>query len=222
MGTVFGIQAINYALSDVVQIKLRKHTFLIPKHIAMERGRVIPDWLVNLGGLDDGSSTTLFRFDDEEIKANVPSYQVAGDNQFKDDIEGLIIALTPEEIGRYKDPDTYAQLGDLWRGSGSYKNRKVESAEMPGWYKVYREVEYPNSWMLVNQFPDPKKPVPDQVSDFWVASCLMLGPEDKRSGSCRTYELIGDIVVEFSVSDYNLPVLDNIRNFVRGQVLEWM
>ena len=49
----------------------------------------------------------------------------------------------------------------------------------------------------------------------------MLGPEGKRNGRCTTYELIGDIVVEFSVSDYNLPALDKVRNFVREQVLEW-
>ncbi|MEJ1397347.1 MAG: hypothetical protein RPU52_07470 [Candidatus Sedimenticola sp. (ex Thyasira tokunagai)] len=31
-GVVFETQAITYALSDVVQVKLRQHTFLIPKH----------------------------------------------------------------------------------------------------------------------------------------------------------------------------------------------
>lgn len=221
LAAVFGTQAITYALSDVVQIKLREHTFLIPKHIAMERDSVMPDWLIHMSGLDDDSNTTLFRFDDQEIKANVTGYIVASDNQFKDDVEGLIIALTPQELIDYKNPKMYAQLADLWLGTGSYKDRKVEAAEMPGWYRVYRVVEYPNSWMLVNQFPDPKKPVPDQVSDFWMASCLMLGPGDKRSGSCRTYELIDDIAVEFSVSDYNLPILDKVRGFLRGQVLEW-
>ena len=155
LAAMFGTQAITYALSDVVQIKLRQHTFLIPKHIAMDRGSVMPDWLLNMSGLDDGSNTTLFRFDDQEIKANVAGYQVASDNQFKDDVEGLIIALTPQELSNYKNPETYAQLGDLWRRTGSYKNHKVEAAEMPGWYKVYRSVEYPNSWMLVNRFPDP-------------------------------------------------------------------
>ena len=218
---VFGIQAITYALSDEVKIKLRHHTFLIPKHIAMDRATIMPDWLINMGGLDDGSSTTLFRFDDQLIKENVEGYQVASDNQFKDDIEGLIIALTSQELSNYKNPRMYAQLADLWVGVGSYGDRKVEAAEIHGWYKVYRAVEYPNSWMLLNQFPDPEKPVPNLVSDFWVSDCLMLGPEGKRNGSCTTYELIDDIAVEFSVSDYNLPVLDKVRSFIRAQVMEW-
>lgn len=218
---VFGVQIITYALSDIVKIKLREHVFLITKHIALERESVMPDWLLNMSGLDDGSNTTLFLFDDHEVKANVPSYQTASDNQFKDDVEGLIIALTSQEVSNYKNPETYAQLGDLWRGTGSYKNRRIEPAEMPGWYKVYRTVEYPNSWMLVTQFPDSKKPIPSQVSDFWIASCLMLGPKGKRNGSCRTYELIDDIVIEFSVSDYNLPILDEVRQFLRSKVLEW-
>lgn len=221
LAAVSGTQAITYALSDVVQIKLRQHTFLIPKHIAMDRASVMPDWLINMSGLDDGSSTTLFRFDDQLIKTNVEGYQVASDNQFKDDIEGLIIALTPRELSNYKNPQTYAQLADLWLGAGSYRDRRVEAAEIPGWYKVYRAVEYPNSWMLLNQFPDPEKPVPGLVSDFWVSDCLMLGPEDKRNGRCSTYELIDDIAVEFSISDYNLHLLDEIKAFVTSQVQEW-
>ena len=221
LAAVFGTQAITYALSDVVQIKLRQHTFLIPKHIAMERESIMPDWLINMSGLDDGSSTTLFQFNDQDIKTHVSGYQIASDNQFKDDIEGLIIALTPEEVNRYKNPDTYAQLADLWRATGSYKKRRVEPAETAGWYKVYREVEYPNGWVLVNQFPDTEKPVPKQVADFWVADCLMQGPEGKRNGRCRTYELMDNIVVEFSISDYNLPLLDELKAFVKRNVQEW-
>lgn len=221
LAALIGAQAITYALSDVVRVKLRQHVFLIPKQIAMERESVMPDWLLNMGGLDDDFHVTLFRFDDQYVKLNVTGYRVASDNQFKDDLGGVIIALTAQELSDYKNPERYAQLADLWRGTGSYKNRKVEAADIPGWYKVYRAVEYPNSWVLVNQFPDPEKAVPEQVSDFWVASCLMLGPEGKRNGSCRTYELIGDVVVEFSVSDYNLPVLYKVRSFITGQVLEW-
>ncbi len=218
---VFGIQAIIYALSDVVQIKLRQHTFLIPKHNALERESVMPDWLLNMSGLDDGSNTTLFLFDDKEIKASVPDYQVASDNQFKDDIEVLMAALISKEISDYQDPHTYAELGDLWQATGSYKDRKVEPAEIPGWYKVYRAVEYPNGWTLLNQFPDPEKPMPEQVSDFWIAKCLIQGPKGKRQGRCTTYEMMGDIFLEFSVSDYNLPALDELRDFIKTKVQEW-
>lgn len=221
LAAAFGTQAITYALSDAVQIKLWQHTFLIPKSIAMDRAGVMPDWLINMSALDDGSSATLFRFDDQLIKANVEGYKVDSDNQFKDDIEGLIIALTSQELSNYKNPQTYAQLANLWLGTGSYRDRKVEAAEISGWYKVYRAVEYPNSWMLLNQFPDSEKPVPNLVTDFWISSCLMLGPQGKRNGSCRTYELIDDIVVEFSISDYNLHLLDEIRAFIKSQVQEW-
>ncbi|WP_155400604.1 hypothetical protein [Vibrio nigripulchritudo] len=217
----FGSQAITYALSDVVEIKLRQHTFLIPKHVAMDRESVMPDWLLNMSGLDDDSSSTLFRFDDQEVKASVPTYQVASNNQFADDIEVLMTALTPEEFNAYIDPNDHTMIRDLWQAKGSYTSRKVEPAEIPGWYKVYRTVEYPNSWALLNQYPDSEKQVPETTQDFWVAHCLMLGPKDKRVGSCRTHVLIGDIVVEFSISDYNLHLLDEIKAFVKSQVQEW-
>lgn len=216
-----GVQIITYALSDVVEIKLRQHKFLIPKHVAMDRESVMPDWLLSMSGLDDGSSSTLFRFDDQEVKANVPTYQVASNNQFADDIEVLMTALTPEEFNAYIDPNDHTMLRDLWQAKGSYKNRKVEPAEIPGWFKVYRAVEYPNSWALLNRFPDSEKQVPEKTQDFWIAHCLMQGPKDKRVGSCRTHALIGDIVVEFSISDYNLHLLDEIKAFLKDQVQEW-
>jgi len=218
---VFGIQAITFALSDVVQIKLRQHIFLIPKQNALERESIMPDWLLNMSGLDDGSNTTLFLFDDQEVKASVPSYQTASDNQFKDDLEVLMAALIEREINDYQDPRIYAELVNLWKGTGSYKNRKVESAEIPGWYKVYRQIEYPNSWVLVNQLPDPDKPIPSQVSDFWVATCLMQGMQGKRGGRCTTHEIMDDIFLEFSVSDYNLPVLDEVRAYIKTHVQSW-
>ncbi len=221
LAAAFGTKAITYALSDVVQIKLRQHTFLIPKYIAMDRGSVMPDWLLKMSGLDDGSNSTLFRFDDQDVKASVPGYQVASDNQFADDIEVLMTALTLEESNAYRDPNDYTMLRDLWQATGSYKDRKVQPSEIPGFFKVYRAVEYPNSWALLNQFPDSENPIPEEIQGFWIAHCLMLGPEGKRTGSCRTYELIGDIVVEFSVSDYNLSALDEVRHFVRKQVLAW-
>ena len=218
---VFGVQAITSVLSDTVKVQLRNHTFLIPKHIAMERESVVPIWLLNMSDLDDGSSTTLFRFDDIEIQKHIPSYKIAPDNQFQDDIEGLIIALTSEEVSRYKTPNAYAQLGDLWRTTGSYHHRKIEPAEMPGWYKVYREVEYPKSWALLSRYPDSKQPIPEQTQDFWIAHCLLLGPAGKESGSCGTYKLIDDVVIEFHVSDYNLHLLDEIKGFVVTQVRKW-
>ena len=86
---LFGAQSVAHVFSDVVKIKLRQYTFLIPKHIAMERESVMPDWLLNMSGLDDGSNDTLFRFDDVEVKAGVAGYQIASDNQFKDDLDYL-------------------------------------------------------------------------------------------------------------------------------------
>lgn len=219
--TLIGAPIITNSLSDVVHVRLRQHIFLIPKHVAMTQQNSLLSLLFNMSFLDNDSHTILFRFNDQEIKSNVAGYKVADDNQFKDEVRGLLMALTSNELNNYKNPEIYAELADLWRGTGSYKNRKIEAADVLGWYKIYRTEEYPNSWTLVSQFPDPEKPVPEQVSDFWIANCLMLGPEEKRSGSCRTHELMGDIVVEFTVSEYNLPVLDKVKSFITKQVLEW-
>lgn len=219
--TILTAYGATQLISDTVKVQLRQHAFLIPKRNVLAGQSVMPEWLLRTSGFDDGVNSALLIFRGGEIKEAVSDYKVSKDNQFKDDIEVLMAALTPKEIANYRDPNTYADLGDLWRATDSYKNRKIEPAETPGLYKVYRVVEYPRSWSLVNQLPDSTKPVPDKVSEFWVAHCFMLGPKGKRSIRCTTHEMMNDIVLEFSLSDYNLPKLDRVRGYIRSKVREW-
>ena len=221
---IFGIQVISNALTDVVQVKLREHTFLIPKHNAMERESVIPFWLLNMKGLDDGSSSVLYHFDDMEVKTAIPDYQVSNYNQYKDDIGGMITAFTPQEVSNFKNPGIHSMLGDLWRATGSYKDRIVEPDEIPGWYKVYRKVEYKRTWAVLSRFPDSEKPMPAERTDFWIAHCLLLGPKGpkgKQDANCRVRVLVDDIYISINISDYNLPLLDELKAFITGKVQEW-
>ena len=178
----------------------------------------------NVTGGDDSSRSALFIFSADEVKKNVPSYAMTGNaNQFKDDIEGMITALTKEEVERYRMPSLYRQLDDLWYATGSYKDRVVES-QPNGMYKVYRKVEYPHSWSLLKKYPDNQKLLPSLPLDFWVAHCL----QSKRKGSsaelarCDSYILINDLLVEFDMSASNLNNIDEIRVFLASQVNDWI
>jgi len=202
-------------------LRLGKYTFHIPKENAMTNG--VPVWLRWMPGLDDGSRSALFMIEASTLGGEIPGYRQR-DGLYEDDIEGLLMVLTPEEVGRYRDSSRYYVLVDLWYRQGSYRERKVEPYGSSGWYKVYRRVEYPRSWVLLTAYPDPAKPLPENQRDLWVASCLELNRPAGQTGkgvSCRGKILFDDIVVEFHISDYNLPVIDQVRDFLKARVLEW-
>lgn len=206
---------------DTTELRLGHYLLEVPKKNVMS-SNTIPNWLRWLPGLDDGSKSMLFRFQDREVKQHVPGYKYSEDKRFRDDIEILVMVLTPEEVARYRNPETYSELGKLWRSEGSYKDRKVEPYDEAGWYKVYRGLEYPNIWALLNRYPDSSKPLPSDPLEFLVAHCVESKPKDGRLASCGTYELIDDLVIEFDVSDYNIAVINDVREFLRATVQGWI
>jgi len=202
----------------VEELRLGRYVFHVPEDNAVTKE--IPVWLKLIPGMDDGSRSALIRFKGNEIKKSILSYSVEN-NQFHDDIEALLMVLTPEEKQRYHSPQ-YSQLESLWYSNGSYKKRRVELNKDYGWYRVYREIEYPKSWAYLNQYPDANITVPKEPLDFWVAHCLLLGPVGAKSISCKSFVMIDDIVIEFSISDYNLPVIEEIRGFLKSTIVGWI
>ena len=207
-----------HAADAVVTIKLREHTFAIPDHISLEH-RGIP-WLRaiidRLEGLDDNSASTVFSFNFQLIAEEIAGYRVDDDIPGRDNITGLLYVAPPDEVTNYYVPSQ--QLRDLWQGKGRYedpKRRVVVPAYIPGWYEVYQSYQGPNEglWDVLTRFPDPNQPVPDRIQDFWVAICTRT--------SCGIIEPIGDIIINFEISHYNLHLLAELRAFMRAQVLEW-
>ncbi len=208
--------AIDNSSDYVVEIKLRQHTFLIPRHISQE-GDTTLFWLRNMKGLDDGSEMTRFRINHQLVESAVEGYRVHEDSRYYNDIRGMLYVAPPEELQYFYNPGS--QLRELWQAKGQYANRRVEPFEVvPGWYRVH-DSSMLNLWQLLSRFPDTEEPVPSQIQEFWVGNCS--NSRFSQSESCTLTELIGDIVIYFKVENYNLHLLDELRSFVRTQVLEW-
>lgn len=207
--------------ADLVHLYLGDHEFRIPEENALTEP--LPIWLRWLPGLDDGSRSALLVMRADELGKNIPGYQTS-DGRYRDDITVRIAALTPVEQQRYRNSRLRSQLADLWFGRGSYHSRRVEPVPGERLYKVYRSIEYPRSWALLKEYPDPTKPLPKAPLDFWIAHCLAGGRPIGETGkgvTCRSHVLADDILIEFSVSDYNLPVIEDVRGFLKAKVLEW-
>ena len=208
------------AREELVELQLGPYKLEAPRKNDMSSS--IPDWLLSLPGLDDSSRDALFRFDFHEIQARIPEYQYGG-VRFRDDIEIWVAALTPEEIKAYQNPETFNQLGDLWRAKGSYRDRKVEPHQsINGLYKVYRDFEYPGVWTLLDRYPDQELPLPELTSDFLVANCRMTGPKDDSQPSCLTFFLLDDIYIQFRMIGYNLKLIKEVKNLLGDMVKGWI
>jgi len=212
------VYAAIFALSDTLHVQLGKYTFNIPKQYSQEGA--LPHWLIITPGLDDGSKDYLLRFPAKEIVAAIPGYKEM-DGRYTEDITAILAVLTSVEVKRYEDSERYR---DLWNATGSYLERIVELYTHKPWFKIYRKIEYPNSWAVVSQSPENGALLPKDTLDFWVAHCLSGNSPLTKSGEiaiCDSYVFYEDIVIDFSVSEQNLDVINDVRSYLKNTIENW-
>ncbi len=222
IGGALVIWAAAYAMlgkkSDGLISKLNAHVLVIPSHYSLE-GEV-PGWLRRLPGLDSSNKEILLGFDADELAAQIAGYK-PWDGKYKENIAVDLAALNSVEIDRVSHPE---ELKDIWYGTGSYKDRTVEPYQDHPWYKVFRKVEYPNSWAVVTQYPDTAKPLPSDAAGVLLAECLTLHSPLVTSGKridCVSNRLMGDMNMEFHISEQNLPVVDAVKDYLQTKILSW-
>ena len=173
------------------------------------RGKA-PFWLRWIQGLDDSSAALEFTVPHEEVSRAISGFRS------KVDFFAVLSVLSEEEVARYHDPTW--RYGEMWYGRGSYEGRRVEALGDTGWYRLYHPLET-KSWEVFRQLPDENTPLPDDPLSFYVARCsIRLGGE---TTSCLTYALSGRIVIDFSTQEENLPLVDELRDFMIAKALGW-
>jgi len=217
---IIGVTAYGAALvmSDTYSVTLGQHSFNIPKQYS--RHGAVPQWLMKVRGLDDGSRDYMLEFPAEEIATAVPGYKTA-DGKYKEDIRAILAVLTPVEVKRNQDSGRYR---DLWYAENSYRDRIIEPYPNRPWFRVYRKVEYPYSWAVVKKSPQDGHTLPHEVFDFWVSHCLSGNSPITTSGKivrCDSYVFFDDFAIDFSVSEQNLDVIDGVKAFLKSKVESW-
>jgi hypothetical protein len=190
-----------------VEFKLGKHVLHVPEENSMEGQQ--PFWLRWVGGLDDSTRSSSLVISEQELVANVQGYQVTGV-----DMHATLSALTDVEIQRYQDAQRYA---DQWFGVGDYRGQRVEA--IGTLYRVFRPNER-NAWIVVKLIPDPTQQLPRNPLDFYVARCTEYG-SSVGDARCQTYVLVGDLALDFYISERNLPLVDQVRAFLEMKLRSW-
>lgn len=220
--TVLGGAHAASADDEFLRFRLGPYELHIPERNAVSDA--IPAWLRWLPGLDDGSRSVMYMLHAQDIQENIPDFQTS-DGDYVDNIRGIVTALTPIEVSRYKDPRQFAELSDLWFATGAYENRVVRRSKITGLYDVFYDDGYRSGWALLSRYPDPNEPLPDEPLDFLVAHCVEGGRPIGQTGrgvNCRSHVLLGDIAVEFRLSGYNVHLIDEVRQFIKRTVSGWI
>jgi hypothetical protein len=200
------------------QGQLGKYYYDIPERYFRDGGQV-PNWLRWTPGLDHGSRELLLTIDASEVVAAVPGFKPM-DGRYQDDLRLRLVALREEERRRYLDPNGFT---DIWNGTDSYQNRIIETDPGTHLVRVYRQIEYPDSWEVFTVSPD--KPIPPDVFSFWIGHCLSSHSPLTQSGAlalCKSYVVVGDIAVNFTMSAQNLSHMADVRNYLTMLVREWL
>jgi len=200
-----------------VEVELRDRVFNIPNEFFGEEQ--VPAWLRNLPGLDHHGSELLLTVKAEYMAKNIPGY-IPKNGKYREDV--LLYFSVMSERGRIAAPVPNKEQQDLWNARGLYKTRIIEKHDQ--YYRVYRDFEYPSLWEQLMVFPDSKKPLPDSVFDYWVGVCYeaMAPIAATPFYKCKIQMLeSGNLFFDFSVSEQNMHLLDEIKKLLLEHVESW-
>lgn len=217
--TILGVSEASW---DSVTVTLGNKRFEIPKRYYFESSLV--EMFKGVVGVDDNSRDRLLLFEAKELAAEIPGYQIQ-DGKVTNDINVLLSILTDAERGRYLD--SMHRNGDLWYGKGLYTGRVVEPYPGRPWFKVFHNFKgqrWDSVWELLKQYPNANQLIPEDISDYWIASCSVSKGTPTPSGqhiSCTSRIIFDHIMIEFHVAEQNLSVIDQVQDYLKSKVMSW-
>lgn len=205
-----------FAATDTRIVRLGRHKFEIPQNYFRDQG---PFWLRWIPGLDDGSRSLLLIISASEVAAMIPGFKPK-DGNYDDNLRIILTVRHEYERRRYLDSNYFA---DIWNSAESYDDKVIETDPETHFIRVYRRIEYPNSWQGFTISLD--KPMPFDISSFWLGHCGRSASPLAPSGHlmlCKSYIVTDDIAVDYTMSNQNLIYTKEIRNYLTSLVSQWL
>lgn len=202
---------------ELVPVRLGQYRLAIPARYTQDS--VIPAWLRWLPGLDNGFHDLLLTIDADEVAAAVPGYRPK-DGRYVEDLHIRLVAYD-ETTKLDIDPQHFVPM---WTGVGEMKGRILELDAEAGLVRSYRRIGSRDFWDIY-LLPPGSETIPDNLYSYWVASCLKLGSPLTASGSatnCDSNVVADHIAVDLTVSEQNIPLIHQVRAYLRNLVLRWL
>lgn len=207
--------------SDKSVIRLNGQALTVPsRYLDADTKGVLSFWRL-IPGLDAGEREVLLKIDAGEVSRGIPDY-AAKVGEYPDDLRLHVVLLNDDELLRYKNKSRFSEIE---MSIGSYSNRIVESDVARGVVRVYRKIEYPNSWEV---FKVPKGTalgaLPPKLTSLWIGHCINSKSPLTPTGElalCKSFVLSDHIAVHFTLSDANLGNIDEVRGFLLQKISSW-
>ena len=198
--------------SDVstIKINLGPYKLEIPEANSLEGNA--PFWVEWIPGLDSEVSSTNIMFAPDEVAALIPGLVL------EQELFGTLHYVTQEEYNRTRQHPFGV---DLWYGRGAHQYKIFEPWEGTDLYRsFYARHDKKVFWEVTRGVPDPDRPPPDDIQEFFVANCS--GDFDAGKSSCSTSVMFDRLLVEFSIEEPHLLRLEGIRQFIQVKVSSWV
>ncbi|MBL8225220.1 MAG: hypothetical protein JNM50_07820 [Chromatiales bacterium] len=199
--------------SATVRLSLGGVEWAIPK---TNLGEDIP-WVLRLvPGLRDGSNQVRVTFASLALRKHLPGLGNGGS------YGGVPTAFrSKDEVARALTGERQ-QAEDIWAGRGRFEGGAIEAVESLGLVRVYdRFAQNRTMWQLVARPPDRNKPPPNDLSDFWLGSCLVLGPSGNKVSSCLTRFYVDEASLDLHIPEADLRWHKEINAIVSESVRSW-
>lgn len=216
---VFALMAVIFGSirNEYVVFNLPGHKFSVPLRNVPQLGYF--RWIYGIPGLDKEAPGFIFKIPGTEVASEIQGYQKK-DHHIELSLTGMVSVM---RSGEQKEAMSSRPLAALWAATDSYKDRIVVPDDVAGLFRVYTNSTYNRGWEVLNKFPDSSKPMPLNIDNFWVATCIG-GIRYKDGGEivgCTSRFTMGDILVEFSFSRKNLTYVNEIREYLRRTIATW-
>jgi len=219
---LFFVMLSYFALANNVEITLGKNTYCIPKRYSILNQTTGP--LFTIKGADTGPYGGSFQvaIDPPEIKKSIPDYLLNhGDLPA---VYFINVRQAPkEELKRILDPQSFANILQL---KNDYENAHVEYDRQNNFYRV-SDFGFPPPfvwWEVIKIKPDQKAIVPENINDYYLASCLKrvgITGLNGNSSKCDYSLEIDGYLVKIKTTENNLHLKPQITAFSRKLLALW-
>ena len=193
-----------------------RHEFLIPKGYILNSA--LAQWFESVLDLPPSPPGVSLVIPAEEVAERVAGFQQFN-GRLADNLFVGVELLDEDGLRTYSDPEMHV-FSDPWYGRGIYEGAEV-GLHPSGLYQV--GIGW-SVWRVLKIPPDPSVRPPDDPYSWHIASCHESDSplaDARPRYSCSSRFLHEDLLIDVSLDEINLPVVEEVRAFVVERLESW-
>lgn len=211
------LSSIALATDAVVTYKLKSGRINVPRSYVVDMSPVL--YLQSIIGLDKSESSFTLSISGSELADEIEGYvaNILGRDQ---SLRISIFDVYDETSKKLLDNQHYS---GAWYAKDGYESREILPSAQNSWFLLFGSKGYRGNFLVLSQYPDVKKVMPENVRDFLVAGCFGSNAQPFKDVKCSSKFIEpGGILVEVSFSYENLKLAKEIEAYVQKRLNQWM